>query len=128
MYKKVLFGLIGFALLSIVLVACTIKDTAAGSSGPVAKMGSSTFITTAITIKKGESVNLVDTTSSPHVISNGTWNGSAAQPGAEAGAPKVSNLNFGGNDSKAIGPFTTAGTFKFYCTIHPGMNLVVTVA
>src|SRR5947208_6273990 len=112
MYKKVLFGLIGFALLSIVLVACTIKDTATMSSGPVVKMGSSSFITTSITIKKGDSINIVDTTSSPHVISNGIWNGSAAQPGTEAGAPKVSNLNFGGNDSKSIGPFTTAGTFK----------------
>ncbi|TMC22893.1 MAG: hypothetical protein E6J34_04495 [Chloroflexi bacterium] len=128
MYKKVLFGMIGLALLSIVLVACTIKDTSVISSGPVVKMGSSTFITTTITIKKGDSINLVDTTSSPHVIANGIWDGSAAKPGAEPGAPKVNNLNFSGNDSKSIGPFTTAGSFKLYCTIHPGMNLVVTVA
>ena len=127
MYKKVLFGLIGLALLSIVLVACTIKDTATMSSGPVVKMGSSNFIDTTITLKKGETINLVATTSAPHVIANGIWDGSTAKPATETGAPKVNNLNFAGNDSKSIGPFTTAGTFKLYCTIHPGMNLVVTV-
>jgi plastocyanin len=26
-----------------------------------------------------------------------------------------------------IGPFTTAGTFKFSCTVHPGMNLTVMI-
>jgi len=30
--------------------------------------------------------------------------------------------------SGRIGPFTELGTFQLYCTIHPGMNLTVTVS
>lgn len=31
------------------------------------------------------------------------------------------------NDSAAIGPFNTAGTYHLYCTIHQNMNLTVIV-
>ena len=127
MYKKVLIAMIGFALLSILLAACKIEDTASLSAGPQVKMGSSNFIDKTVTIKKGESITLVDTVNSPHVIANGTWDGTTAKPAKEAGAPTVNGLNFAGNDSKPIGPFTTAGTFQIYCSIHQGMNLTVTV-
>ena len=60
-------------------------------------------------------------------IANGTWENSAAQPASEAGAPAVKNVNIGGNSSATVGPFTTAGTFKLYCTIHKDMNLTVIV-
>ncbi|GHO50939.1 hypothetical protein KSX_91020 [Ktedonospora formicarum] len=92
-----------------------------------ARMGTSDFIDKEVAIKKGESIALVDTTSSTHIISNGTWQGNTAKPFIESGAPVVNNLNFAGNDSKNVGPFNTAGTFQLYCTIHPGMNLTVTV-
>jgi len=35
-------------------------------------------------------------------------------------------LQINGNNAQ-IGPFTTAGTFHIYCSIHPGMNLTITV-
>ena len=37
------------------------------------------------------------------------------------------DVNIGGNSSATIGLFTTAGTFKLYCTVHAGMNLTVVV-
>ncbi|HLI91801.1 MAG TPA: plastocyanin/azurin family copper-binding protein [Ktedonobacteraceae bacterium] len=126
MHKKVVFGIIGLALLSVLLAACTIRDEASLPTGPSVKMGPSDFIQKTVTIKKGQTLLLVDTAASPHIIVNGEWVGSTQKPAKEAGAPTV-NLNFAGNDSKATPPFNTAGTFHIYCTIHGGMNLTITV-
>jgi hypothetical protein len=41
-----------------------------------------------------------------------------AGPAREANAPEIKDVNIGGNSSVTIGPFTTAGTFKLYCTVH----------
>ena len=126
MYKKLLLLMTSFALLTVLFAACTIREDTGVPAGPQVKMGPSDFIDKTITIKKGDSITLIDTATSPHTIVNGTWDGSTPKPGKEAGAPNV-NLNFTGGDSKSAGPFTTAGTFKLYCTIHGGMNLTVTV-
>ncbi len=126
MYKKLLFGIAILGLLSIVLAACSIKDSAAAPTGPVVHMGLANFIQNTVTIKKGDSLTLIDDAASNHIIVNGYWDGSTQKPEKEAGAPTVS-LNFTGNDTHTTAPFNTAGTFKIYCTIHPGMNLTITV-
>jgi len=126
MYKKILFGVIGIALLTVLFAACNIVDASNLASGPQVKMGCSYFIQHSVTIKKGETITLVDTVSAPHIITNGTWQDGTAKAAKEAGAPTV-NLNFVGSDTKPTPAFTTAGTFQLYCTIHGGMNLTVTV-
>lgn len=126
MYKRIVVGLCLFGLLTVLLGACAIVDTANTANLPTVHMGGSTFIQTSITIHKGDMLNLVDDAASTHTIANGTWDGTTAKPGTENGAPTV-NKTFLGNDSGTIGPFTTAGTFMLYCTIHPGMNLTVIV-
>jgi plastocyanin len=85
------------------------------------------FCTHSITIKKGQSITLIGDTAVPHTIANGTWQNGSPAPAKESGAPTVSNVQVGSNQSASIEPFTTAGTFKLYCTIHPNMNLTVTV-
>jgi plastocyanin len=86
------------------------------------------FVQTAVTLQKGESITLVADDSMPHIIANGTWQNGTAQATKEAGAPEVNNVQIQGrNSSQTIGPFKASGTFHFYCTIHPGMNLTVTV-
>lgn len=126
MYKKLLFAMIGLALLTVLFAACSIKDAANLATGPKVKMGPSTFIDTTVTVPKGQSMTLVNTASDQHIIVNGEWQGAKQNPMTEPGAPKI-NDTIGGNGSTAVGPFTTAGTFKYYCTIHGGMNLTVTV-
>ncbi|MDQ6659583.1 MAG: hypothetical protein M3Z24_01300 [Chloroflexota bacterium] len=127
MYKRFFIGLAIFGLLSVLFAACAIRDSSASVAGPTVKMSGADFIQKTVTVPKGQSLNLVDITTSPHKIFNGTWaNGTTAKPSKESGAPTVS-LNFNGNDSGATPPFTTAGTFQLYCSIHPGMNLAVTV-
>lgn len=125
MHKKVLFGIFAFALLTVLFGACAIKEQVQASTE--LGMGASDFVEQEVTISKGEAIGLVNETSTQHIVTNGEWDGSTQKPAAEADAPQV-NLNISGSGKTAIlGPFTTAGTFKFYCPLHPGMNLTVTV-
>jgi plastocyanin len=69
---------------------------------------------------------LIDDGPYTHILGNGMWVNGTAKPAKEPGAPTVDMLNVNGNTVE-IGPFTTAGTFNIYCSIHPGMNLTITV-
>ena len=108
------------------LAACAVYDEANLPQGPTVHMAGASFLVSSINIKKGDMLTLVDDSSAAHIIKNGTWNGNTPQPKTEPGAPTV-NVTFNGNDSSAIGPFNTAGSFQLFCTIHPGMNLTVNV-
>jgi plastocyanin len=126
MYKKILVGFLVMSLLTVILASCAIYDEASVPQGPQVQMGGASFLVSSVTIKKGDMLTLVDSSSAQHIIKNGTWNGNTPVNKTESGAPTV-NTTFNGNDSSAIGPFNTAGTFQLYCTIHPGMNLAVKV-
>lgn len=126
MKKNIAIGLALFTLLTLVISACAIRDTAGSASGPTVHMGGASFIQSSITIKKGDTLTLVDDAAVPHVITNGTWDNGKMKTEKEAGAPTVS-LNYTGNDTLSTPAFTTAGTFKLLCTIHGNMNLTVTV-
>ncbi len=126
MYKKVIVGMIAFALMTVLFAACTIVDASTLNTGPQAHMGSAAFKTDSVPIKKGQKLTLVDDVAVQHIIVNGSWQGSAPVPKLEAGAPKV-NVNIAGGAS-AVGPFTQAGTFNLYCTIHGGMQIKVIVS
>lgn len=129
------YRLVGALLwLTVALTACggtnSGANDAAGNAAPgtpTAHMSTTTFDPPSTTIQTGNSLTLVADTFAPHVISNGTWAQGTAKPGREPGAPEVTELKIDGNGSGTIGPFTTAGTFQFYCTIHPDMNLSVVV-
>src|ERR1700682_2536641 len=108
MYKKFLFAVFSLALLTVLFASCKITDTSV-STGPSVKMGPSTFAVATISITKGDTLTLVDTATSPHVVVNGKWDGTKQVPQKEPNAPTV-NASFGGNDRKTIGPFTSAGT------------------
>ena len=125
-----------FALLSLLVVffaACSSSSgtnsatgSAAANAANTVHMNDSDFVQHSITIKKGESITLVDDVATAHIIANGTWDNGNAKPLDEKGAPNV-QLQFQGNDTQSVGPFNTAGTFHLYCTIHPNMNLTVIV-
>ena len=127
MLKKLLFVMLSMALLTVLFAACTIKDQANAPAGPTVKMTPSNFTVPTITIKKGETLILDNNSTQTHFILNGTWDGATQKPASEAGAPKVS-ANMSAGVTQSVGPFNTAGSFKYYCSIHQGMNLTVTVA
>ncbi|HEU5230551.1 MAG TPA: hypothetical protein VFU49_22205 [Ktedonobacteraceae bacterium] len=101
-------------------------NTGGASGGTEVHMNDANFVKGTVTISKGGSLLLIDDSTVPHIIQNGTWNNGTAQPSKEAGAPTV-QVQFQGSDQHSVGPFATAGTFHLYCIIHPGMNLTVTV-
>lgn len=136
MLRKWLLVLLTCSLITVAVVACSGKrdggnntgsGPATGNEANTVHMDNSNFVQSSITIKKGESLTLVSDTAVPHIIANGTWENGTPKQTREPGAPDVKNVQINGNGSGTIGPFTTAGTFKLYCTIHPGMSLTVTV-
>jgi plastocyanin len=139
--KHIFLSLIIVALLTFFVVACNENSTNAApslanpSSGAQSTtppsntvyMNDSQFEQNHLTITKGSTVTLIDTSPASHVIANGAWgsNGIATYH-VEKGAPGE-NIQFSGNDRHTLGPFTTTGTFHFYCTVHQGMNLTIIV-
>src|SRR5437660_11313987 len=125
MPKKILLSVVLLTTLTAFLAACSIHE-GGGPSGPTVHMGNANFVQTSITINKGDTINLIDDVAVQHIIKNGAWKGAKADETRENGATNY-NETFNGNDNGQLGPFTTAGTFHYYCTVHPGMNLTVTV-
>lgn len=132
--------LVILAIGSVLLAACARPGTPSasaskgtpsgggGGGGNIVHMGNTNFLVSTVTIAKGSKLTLVDDVSVPHIIKNGTWDASGTQKVLqEPGAPTV-NLTFTtASQSQDIGPFTTAGTFHLFCTIHTNMNLTVIV-
>jgi plastocyanin len=127
MFKKLCVLLVLWSVITLLLVACGSVSSATNTAENVVHMNSMQFVQTSVTIKKGERLTLIDDASTPHIIANGTWENGTAHPAREPGAPLIKDVQINGNSSQTIGPFSTAGTFKLYCTIHTGMNLTVVV-
>ncbi len=126
--SKKLFAILGIcSVLTLVLVACGATSTDASSAPNQVHMNATNFVQSSITIKKGERITLIDDALIPHTIANGTWENGTAKLEDESGAPHVKDMQINSLGQGTIGPFTTAGTFHFYCTVHSGMNLTVVV-
>ena len=127
--SKKLFALLGLCsvVMALVLVACSANIAATSSAPNQVQMNTTNFVQSSITINKGESITLIDDAQDSHIIANGMWENGTAKSQDEPGAPQVKDLQISGLGQGTIGPFTTAGTFHFYCTVHPGMSLTIVV-
>jgi plastocyanin len=140
-----------FALGSIMLAGCGIQDTATNTNGgttPTSNVGGTTptpggggngncsngtvhtllttFQESCVNVAKGSNLQVVPSVTSFHILTNGSWVNNNQVPMNEAGAPTVNNVQLT-SSTISIGPFTTAGTYHIYCTVHPNMNLTVIV-
>ncbi|WP_156025391.1 cupredoxin domain-containing protein [Thermogemmatispora carboxidivorans] len=85
------------------------------------------FAQSCITLSKGGTLKVVPGPGSTlHILDYGQWKNGSAEPATPSGAPPLKDVQVT-SSSVSIGPFTTAGTYHIYCTIHPGMNLTVIV-
>ncbi len=127
--KKVIAAFVVMFLVTMLVVACGgSSGGGGGGSSTDVHMGQTNFTQSSITISKGSSINLINDSAVTHIIANGMWDNNSPKAGAEPGAPTVNNMQFNtASQSQMIGPFNTTGTFHLYCTVHPGMNLTVTV-
>jgi plastocyanin len=121
--KKLVIAFVLLSLVTVLVVAC---GGGGGGGTTDVHLGATNFVQSSVTISKGSSLNLVNDASVVHIITNGSWVNGTPRPAVESGAPTV-NVQFNGNDSHMVGPFNTAGTYHLFCTVHPGMNLTVTV-
>jgi len=126
-----LIGLIVGALLvgGFLATQATEPVSATSTDGlPTVHMGPVSFAADQVHVPRGATLRLVNDGSFPHVIANGTWDGSLANPKREEGAPLVAEVQVSGKDQVVeIGPFATSGSYHFYCPLHPGMQLTAIV-
>ena len=136
--------LAAFALGSLLLVACarpgsptassgnggssssSSSNTASCPAGDTVQTGATTFEQSCITLSKGGTLKITPAQASLHILDYGQWNGGSAQTASYPGAPALKDLQVQ-SASVSIGPFTTAGTYHIYCTVHPNMDLTVVV-
>ncbi len=127
MKKKVALVFVA-SVLSLLVVACS-QGAAANGSGRVTDvhMGNQSFLQSSVTIKQGDSLNLINDASDVHLINLGQWVNGAPKPAKEPGAPQLHNLEFAGNASHEVGPWNTPGTYHLHCSIHQNMQITVVV-
>jgi plastocyanin len=126
--KKLLGVIAVIGLLTILISLVAACGQSAAASGPnQVHMNNSNFTQPLITIKKGERITLVNDTAEIHIIENGTWDDNGnARAAKEPGAPIV-DTQLNGYANQQFGPFNTSGTFRLYCTVHPGMKVTIIV-
>jgi plastocyanin len=132
--RMLLLAVIGFVLGAVLIASISktpgasndITQTTYTNGVPTVHMNIDSFEQPSVTISKGSKLLLVDDGSYNHVLSNGTWQNGQPQPESVPGSPIVNNLDVDGN-RVTIGPFTTAGTYHIYCSIHSGMMLTILV-
>ncbi|HEY7021106.1 MAG TPA: plastocyanin/azurin family copper-binding protein [Ktedonobacterales bacterium] len=120
-------------LLLILALAITGCGKGTGGSGgdeyttPDVTMGQTDFTHHALTVAPGTTVNfMTESSGSTHILCIGE--GGACQSGAQ-GPSELTSANGLMVDPGQTKPvkFDTAGTYKITCTIHPSMNMVITV-
>lgn len=113
------------ALAAVNPVATSASSTSNGE--PRVQMTTDHFAQNVVLVPKGSRLLIVSGSSVEHILRNGMWTPSGTpETLTESGAPAVHDLTIKGG-SVQIGPFTTAGIFHLYCTIHRGMNLIIVV-
>lgn len=127
-----LIGLAGIVLGALLVagsiaVQPTAAAPAAGNQPLTVALKPGAFAIASLTVATGQSVRLTNGSPVPHVIANGRWDGPIARSEREALAPRADQLRLNRmGETAAIGPFTAAGTYRYFCPLHPGMNLTVT--
>lgn len=114
-------------------VATAIAMIMAGKEAPSAgvtavQLDVATFSPAAVEVPLGSVLEFVDLDDGePHFLANGQWAGMTITPATDQpGAPVLDELEVDGG-TVTVGPFTEAGVFPIYCSIHPGMNIEVKV-
>jgi plastocyanin len=91
-------------------------------------MGAVNFTTTSLTVKVGDSVKFDDPTAGGafHVLCFGKNEKCTANPDGPAELNVSGGVTFNAGDSKSY-TFTKAGTYTVTCTVHPNMDVTITV-
>src|SRR5579863_8283883 len=111
------------------LVACGDTSPSVNSNNPnTIQMVASSFSKTSITIAKGSTITFVDDPNNGalHILvlgQNGQQN--PKNGAADFNGTSGQRMNIG--DTWTTPPWNTPGTYYVTCTVHPTMNLTITV-
>ena len=113
------------------MVATLVYLSVAGCGAPASNevdMGVAAFQQNTITIQAGQAVHFVDSRvgGGVHALCVGSGLTCQPQPGAPAILNSMQPINFVQGDVRDI-VFPQRGTYPITCTIHPGMEVVITV-
>jgi plastocyanin len=120
---------VGMLVIAIVVAANPVGAAANASANgaPTVHVAGSRFLTNVVLVQKGSTLQVINDDGIEHILENGLWTASGVpDTQVEVGAPSVHSRDLK-NGSVEIGPFSTAGIFHIYCTLHRGMNLTVVV-
>lgn len=130
--KKALIPAVSVLILGLVLIGCgkvpgTAQKTPSGCSGTV-QMASSSFAQTTCTVTAGTSVSFVDPqgTGNLHILCLGAHQQCISNPDGPAALNVSGGVTFNPGDSHSY-LFTKPGTYSVTCTIHPQMDVTITV-
>jgi hypothetical protein len=120
---------VGMVLVSLMVTAVPQTGAVSPSSTgePAVHMTADNFAQNVVLVPLGSHLLIVADSSVEHVLAYGRWDTSGVpHPLVEPGAPALHPMVMTGG-SMEIGPWTTAGVYHLYCTIHHGMNLTIVV-
>lgn len=118
---------IGLAAVALLALAACGGAKSAGTGPATVTMDSSSFSTRSVTIKAGQTITFTtQTTGAMHFLTTGTNNTHSDEADAPAQFASANGVEVDPGQSLTVA-FPTAGTFHITCTIHPGMDLTVTV-
>ena len=86
----------------------------------------STFQASCVEVAKGSQLQIIPASQALHILDAGSWVDGKPVPMNEPGVSTVNNVQVTVSPV-TIGPFTVAGTFHIYCSVHPNMNLTIVV-
>ena len=129
--KKLIFPLALIALLA--LVGCgktppTGNNPGGGGNSNEVDMASSTFVQSAITVKAGTAVKFNDpqATGGFHILCLGTNQACKTDANGPSELNVSGGVTFNQGDSKSY-VFQNPGTYTVTCTVHPNMDVKITV-
>ncbi|HEV2237623.1 MAG TPA: plastocyanin/azurin family copper-binding protein [Ktedonobacterales bacterium] len=114
--------------LAFMLAGCGKTTPTTTGGGNTVTMASVNFATTSLTVKAGDSVKFDDPSGGGayHVLCFGKDEKCAANADGPAELNASGGVIFNAGDSHSY-TFAKAGTYEVTCTVHPNMNVTITV-
>ena len=126
-YRSLITG--GFAVLVAALVACGSEGPATSSNGPVVGTAGVNLGTPTVTVVATDQLAFSPASQNAHVgdIIQWTVPGTSSHTVTFDNHSDLSDLSLLPGGTWEV-KFTTAGTYAYTCTVHPGMNGTIVVS
>lgn len=133
--KKFVIPAVSVLILAFLIAGCgktsaptTQGNNTGGGACTKVEMAATTFVQSTCTIKVGDSLQFVDPsgTGGFHILCLGKNQTCTADPNGPTELNTSGGVTFQAGDTKSY-TFSKAGTFAVTCTVHPNMDVTVTV-